>query len=218
MTANNSAEAAFIRVANAIRQDILKGSLLSGNSLIEVELSAKYGASRNTLREALQLLRQQGLVTQERNKSVRVKRLTECEVHDIFIVRRVIEIGAIRAIKQLADENITRFQDVIRKEIDARDRSDWQSAGTESLMFHKEIVALHGSQIFNDMFAILASQLRLVFASGHNEQAFQRPWLVKDAEIFTLLKDGAYEQAALYLEEYLTESEQMLTGMVRQSF
>ena len=120
MTINSNKEAAFIRIAKVIRDDILRGHLLSGMSLIEIELSVKYGASRNTLREALQLLRQQGLVSQEPNKSVRVRRLSVAEVRDIFIVRRTVELSALRAVKEVSPEAIDRFKDVIERAAEAK--------------------------------------------------------------------------------------------------
>lgn len=213
MTINSNKEAAFIRIAKVIRDDILRGHLLSGMSLIEIELSVKYGASRNTLREALQLLRQQGLVSQEPNKSVRVRRLSVAEVRDIFIVRRTVELSALRAVKEIAPEAIERFKEVIERAAEAKSRSDWQSAGTESLRFHQQIVSLHGSDIFNSMFEILVSQLRLVFAAGNGEQAFQEPWLERDAAIFAMLQEGNFKAAAEELERYLNDSELLLTAM-----
>ena len=213
MTINSNKEAAFIRIAKVIRDDILRGHLLSGMSLIEIELSVKYGASRNTLREALQLLRQQGLVSQEPNKSVRVRRLSVAEVRDIFIVRRTVELSALRAVKEVSPEAIDRFKDVIERAAEAKSRSDWQSAGTESLRFHQQIVSLHGSEIFNGMFEILVSQLRLVFAAGNGEQAFQEPWLERDAAIFAMLQQGNFSGAAEELERYLNDSELLLTAM-----
>lgn len=213
MTINSNKEAAFIRIAKVIRDDILRGHLLSGMSLIEIELSVKYGASRNTLREALQLLRQQGLVSQEPNKSVRVRRLSVAEVRDIFIVRRTVELSALRAVTEVSPEALERFKEVIERAAEAKSRSDWQSAGTESLRFHQQIVSLHGSDIFNSMFEILVSQLRLVFAAGNGEQAFQEPWLERDAAIFSMLSKGDFNGAAEELERYLNDSELLLTAM-----
>lgn len=213
MTINSNKEAAFIRVSKVIRDDILRGHLLSGMSLIEIELSVKYGASRNTLREALQLLRQQGLVSQEPNKSVKVRRLSVNEVKDIFIVRRTVELGALQAVQKVSPEALVRFEEVIARAAQAKANSDWQSAGTESLRFHQEIVSLHGSEIFNHMFEILVSQLRLVFAAGNGEQAFQEPWLERDAAIFALVAKGEFTKAEQDLARYLDDSELLLTAM-----
>lgn len=213
MTAVIAKEPAFVRIANLIREDILRGELLSGTSLIEAELTVSYGVSRNTLREALQLLRQQGLVAQEPNKSVRVKRLSLTELKDIFVVRRVVEIDALRRCSGVSLTQLDRLDAVIKREADAIERADWRTAGTESLRFHQGIVALHGSDILDQMFALLVTQLRLVFVSGKNERSFQEPWLIREAEIHRLLAEGRRQDAAVALENYLNDSEKMLTEL-----
>jgi DNA-binding GntR family transcriptional regulator len=213
MTETLAKEAAFVRIANLIREDILRGELLSGTSLIEAELTVSYGVSRNTLREALQLLRQQGLVSQEPNKSVRVKRISLVELKDIFVVRRVVEINALRHRSSVSLTHLDRLNAVIKREAHAIEHADWRAAGTESLRFHQEIVALHGSEILDQMFALLVTQLRLVFVSGKNERAFQEPWLVREAEIHRLLTENRCEEASAALEAYLNDSEKMLTEL-----
>lgn len=205
---------AFIRAANAIRNDILRGQLLSGASLIETELIEVYGVSRNTLREALQLLRQQGLLSQERNKSVRVKRLSIAELRDIFVVRHVVELGALRGRAAVPADKLLRLSEVTRDGADAVERSDWQAAATTSLRFHQEIVALHGSPILDQMFSLLVTQLRLVFVTGAKERAFQEPWLKREAEVHHLLAAGRCDQAATCLESYLIDAEAMLMTLM----
>ncbi len=214
LAASASREPAFIRTAAAIRDDILGGRLLSGTSLIEADLICVYGVSRNTLREALQLLRQQGLVSQEPNKSVRVKRLGLAELRDVFVVRRLVEPSAMRGRTSVSQEWIDRLGDVIRSEGEAIAIADWPGVARQSLRFHQEIVSLHGSPILDRMFSLLITQLRLVFISGKDAQAFHEPWLTREAEMYRLIQLGDWETAADQLEHYLADSEAVLTTLV----
>lgn len=214
MTETAPNEPAFIRVANEIRNSILCGRILSGAALIEAELIDVYNVSRNTLRESLQLLRQQGLLSQERNKSVRVKRLSAAELKDIFIVRRVFELSALRGRQSVPADWLQRLGDLTREGTGAIERADWQVGATTSLRFHQEIVALHGSPIFDQMFSLLVTQLRLVFVTGAQERAFQEPWLMRETEIHGLLAEGRYETAADRLEIYLADAEAMLMTLM----
>ena len=50
------------QVASLMRQRILRGEFKPGTSLREVVIAAAIGVSRNTLREALRILVQEGLV------------------------------------------------------------------------------------------------------------------------------------------------------------
>ncbi|WP_236183552.1 GntR family transcriptional regulator [Pseudomonas protegens] len=214
MIENTSNIPAFVRVANEIRNEILCGRILSGASLIEAELIDVYGVSRNTLRESLQLLRQQGLLSQERNKSVRVKRLSAAELKDIFVVRRAVELTALRGRKEVPADWLLRLGDVTRESEQAVARLDWPAAATTSLRFHQEIVALHQSPIFDQMFSLLVTQLRLVFVTGAQERTFQDPWLKRETEIHALLSAGQCDLAAERLEAYLTDAEAMLMKLI----
>ena len=178
-------ESASIRISAAIREDIFRGHLHSGTSLIETELSEKYKVSRNTLREAFQLLHMQGLVTQERNKSVRIRRMTLDDMKDIFIVRRLFELSAL--------DHKAAITDVYKRQI-----------------FHQHIVALHKSERIDQMFATIIPQLRLIFVSGPLELSYQTQWVKREIEIWQFLSNGESDKAKQALSDYLDDSEKYL--------
>ena len=51
------------RISHQLRDDIMGGKLPPGTQLVEVDLAAAYGASRNTIREVLHQLGREGLAT-----------------------------------------------------------------------------------------------------------------------------------------------------------
>ncbi|MCE2563468.1 GntR family transcriptional regulator [Komagataeibacter sp. FNDCF1] len=212
--ADSYREPAFLRVANAMRDDILTGRLASGASLIEAELTAAHGVSRNTLREAMHLLRQQGLVSHEPNRSVRVRKLTRADIHDIFVVRRVVETGALRNRTTVSAIHLDGLHAVIRDMEEAVQGGAWPQVARHSLRFHQAIVSLHDSPFFDQMFALLVTRLRLIFATG-NEQAFHEPWVKREIRIYHLITDGQYEAAADHLLAYLLDAEVLLTTLIQ---
>lgn len=66
-----------------LRADIIGGCLLPGMALVENDLVSAYNASRNTIREALHRLGQEGLTRYVRNKGVMVRRLGGDDVRDL---------------------------------------------------------------------------------------------------------------------------------------
>ncbi|WP_285429133.1 GntR family transcriptional regulator [Pseudomonas sp. lyk4-R2A-8] len=188
-----------------LRADIIGGRLLPGMALVEAELVKSYNASRNTIREALHRLGQEGLTRYVRNKGVMVRRLERDEVRDLFVVRRTLELQAIAQSAALTHEQSERMQDVIDATTLAHEREDWRSVATHSLLFHQQIVALLQSPLFNEFFAQIVAQLRLVFCAAPDEQDFQAPWLERDREIYRLLtnndKPAASEAMSLYLDD-----------------
>lgn len=110
------------QIALELRADIIGGRLLPGMPLIEVDLVKAYNASRNTIREALHRLGQEGLTRYVRNKGVMVRRLVRAEVRDLFVVRRTLELQAIAQSGPLTDVQSTRMQSAIDATHLARER------------------------------------------------------------------------------------------------
>lgn len=68
----------YEHVANLIRQDIVGGRVAHDMALpSEAVLSQAYGVSRSTVRDALQVLRHEGLVTVRHGVEARVRAATE---------------------------------------------------------------------------------------------------------------------------------------------
>ncbi|AKA85331.1 Transcriptional regulator, GntR family [Pseudomonas synxantha] len=177
--------------------------------LIEKDLVTAYNASRNTIREALHRLGQEGLTRYVRNKGVMVRRLEREEVRDLFVVRRTLELQAIAQSGPLTDAQSGRMQSAIEATTLAREREDWRAVATHSLVFHQQIVALMGSPLFDEFFAQVIAQLRLVFCAAPDEQRFQSPWLERDREIYGLLAEHNRPAASEAMSLYLDDSEHL---------
>ncbi|MGG5242446.1 GntR family transcriptional regulator [Pseudomonas lurida] len=197
------------QIARELRADIIGGRLLPGMPLVEVDLVKAYNASRNTIRESLHRLGQEGLTRYVRNKGVMVRRLEREEVRDLFRVRRTLELQAIAQSSALSDEQAERMQSAIEATTLAREREDWRAVATHSLLFHQQIVGLMRSPLFDEFFAQVLAQLRLVFCAAPDEQRFQTPWLERDREIYTLLANGKKAAAGEAMSLYLDDSEHL---------
>lgn len=200
-----------------LRADIIGGRLLPGMALVEGELVSAYNASRNTIREALHRLGQEGLARYARNKGVTVRRLGTDEVRDLFQVRRTLELQAIACSKPLREYQSDRMLEAIEASELAREREDWRSVGTHSLAFHQHIVGLMRSPLFDEFFTNVVAQMRLVFCAAPDEQRFQAPWLARDRQIHDLLAEGDKHAAAEALSVYLDDSERALLDLLSHS-
>jgi DNA-binding GntR family transcriptional regulator len=85
-------------VVAEIRRMIVLGALEPGEKLREVRLAAALNVSRPTLREALNLLVQGGLLVQEPYRGLSVARLDPQAVRDIARTRVPLDLIAVRAI------------------------------------------------------------------------------------------------------------------------
>lgn len=87
-----------VQVANRLRKAILSGRMLPGAALVETALAEKMNVSRAPIREAIQILENDGLVETIAYKGKRVKPLTAREVAETYSLREVFEVMAVRLI------------------------------------------------------------------------------------------------------------------------
>lgn len=93
------------RALRALRGAITSGQYRPGDHLGEVELSARLGISRGTVREALRHLQQEGLVVAGQRGMLRVNTLSSKEIRGLYQVRAALEGLAVATIIGSAERN-----------------------------------------------------------------------------------------------------------------
>lgn len=83
-------------VYQALRRDLLRGAFAAGSPLRLADLGARYGAGFSPLREALNRLAAERLVTAESLRGFRVAPVSSPEFEDIHATRLMIETQALR--------------------------------------------------------------------------------------------------------------------------
>jgi DNA-binding GntR family transcriptional regulator len=87
-----------MQIAARLRRAIISGRLVPGAVLVETALAEQMNVSRAPIREAIQILENDGLVETIAYKGKRVKPLTAREVEEIYGLREVFEVLAVRRI------------------------------------------------------------------------------------------------------------------------
>ena len=78
-----------------IKQYILKGCLSEGSKLTEDTLAARLGISKSPVREALNRLESEGLVSIEPRRGAYVRRFSLQEACDLYVLRELLEVHAV---------------------------------------------------------------------------------------------------------------------------
>lgn len=98
-------------IANALRSDILHGTYTSNAPLRQDEIAARFGVSKIPVREALQQLKAEGLVTFYPNRGAVVTALSATEVDEIYAMRIALETTALqRALPHLTIADLARAE------------------------------------------------------------------------------------------------------------
>lgn len=81
-------------VYHRLLSDILRGTVLPGESLIESDLAKRYGVSRTPIREAVLMLQREGLVIRKSNSRSFVRKISMEELEEIFDIITILEAHA----------------------------------------------------------------------------------------------------------------------------
>jgi DNA-binding GntR family transcriptional regulator len=200
------------RAAVVLRDRITAGELTPGTRLIEETIGTALGVSRNTLREAFRLLTHERLLVHELNRGVFVRTLTEHDVAELYRVRRMIELGALR---DLHDPILTKVAEAVTAAERAAEANRWQDVGTADIQFHRALVELAGSARIEEFMARILAELRLVFGVVKDPRRFHEPFITRNRQIFAALERNEIAHAEELLKEYLDDAERQLLEAYR---
>ena len=196
-------------VAARLRNQIADGQLAPGDKLSESRLCTEHDVSRNTLREALQLLSHDRLIVHNLNRGFNVRKPTAADLADIYRVRRLIECGAIRSADLLPERLAGMRRAVADGERGAR-LSDGPAVASANIQFHRAIGALAESARVDQVMDQVLAELRLVFHVMGTPGAFHLPYLPRNREIVDALAEHDILRAHDLLARYLDDAEDQL--------
>jgi DNA-binding GntR family transcriptional regulator len=203
-------------VASALRARIVSGDLPPGTQLREVSLAAAIGVSRPTLREALQALRQEGLVRHEPHRGTFVATLGAEEIVDIYQVRRVLEGSGAAACGRAGAERRERVQRAFERLAEAWGGDDAVVIDAD-LRFHQEIVALLSSPRLDALFDSVTAALRpcLALLSRERRSVVLRPdSLEEHGEIAAAIAARKGRLAEKLLTAHIDANQSLLLSLV----
>ena len=96
------ASSAGASVYELIREDIIEGRLGANERLVAADLARRHGTSTNPVREALQILRGEGLVIISPNRGARVRPIDQDFIRDISEIGVLIEPALTRWFVEMA--------------------------------------------------------------------------------------------------------------------
>jgi DNA-binding FadR family transcriptional regulator len=166
-------------VASDLRRRILRGELSAGDSLPnESALLELFDVSRPTMREALRILENDGLISVKRgahNPQVQLPdstvtarhaalllQLRSTTIEDVFTARRVLEPAAVRMLAERPSKAaIAKLRDCQQQEQAVLDEPD--SFAKASTAFHQLLVQLAG----NNTLALMSEMILEIVDSHH---------------------------------------------------
>lgn len=182
-------------IAEQVRGMLAAGSYEQGAQLTETDLASALGVSRGPVREALQRLVQEGLLQNERNRGIFVRRIAPSDVLDIYHLREALEVAAMELIVQRgADAFVAEAERILAKMADQVAKGDRRRESQFDLAFHQLIIDESRSPRLVRAFATLSVETRMCLEAlertdtGTDTVAVHR-------RILAAIRDGDLEEA-----------------------
>ncbi|EUC18115.1 GntR family transcriptional regulator [Paraburkholderia hospita] len=194
-------------IAERIRAAILEHRLAPGAKLTEAQLCEVFGVKRGPIRQALALLSADHLVDLEPNRGAFVASPSLQEVHEVFEMRRIIELAVVDKI--CASQGSRRLKNIggmiarERKAFESRDFPAWIRLSGE---FHTELASLTGNTVLCDCLNGLVARSTLI--SALYESLGRSPCSFEDHEaILAALDSGDAKTAGALMSRHLQSVE-----------
>jgi DNA-binding GntR family transcriptional regulator len=101
------------KILSGLRNEILTGTLKPGERIRQEAVGAQYGASRIPVRQALQQLQAEGLITLTAHVGARVAALNRDELHEIYKIRECLEpLALAESTPHLSAETLDMIRDL----------------------------------------------------------------------------------------------------------
>lgn len=104
------------KIADRIREDIIKGYYKDGERLVEPKLAETLGISRTPIREALRQLEGEGFIDIVPRKGAVVKELTLKDIDDLYAIKANLEgLAARQATKFITEKETSKLRNINEK-------------------------------------------------------------------------------------------------------
>jgi DNA-binding GntR family transcriptional regulator len=205
-------------LASVLADLILSGRLVPDEPMREAALAEQYAVSRRTVREALTVLEQKGLVRHHRHRGARVTRLDAADIHDLYNVRRTLEQAAARAAARAGDERRRALTEALQRLSEATTLGRSEDIVACDLAFHRAVVGLLASPRIDAFFATIATEMRYalsILESSYRESK-RRPKaaLAEHRAIHDALLAADVRLAVRLIGEHVDVNETLLVAAV----
>ncbi|MFV0643944.1 MAG: GntR family transcriptional regulator [Sphingomonadaceae bacterium] len=169
---SKSARPNAAHIASWLRERIRKGRLVPGQRLVEIDIIQETGGSRSKVREALQRLEAEGLVTIEEFRGASVRNASVEEIRQIYRARVALEgISAADFAETGTDKEKQKLADLQKQLDDSVTAHAPERFAQLNAQWHEQVVAGTGNTLIADTLNRLNVPInRLLFESFYDEE------------------------------------------------
>jgi len=208
------------RISDELRRLIILGALKPGEPLNEQRLAEQLGVSRSPVREALQRLAAERLLTAHRNRSVTVREFTDADFAEIYDARIAIESHAAASVigrgPDQINETIARLEEMLGKLRASLDTDDRFEIAQADQAFHQELVRCGGNSRLLEAYLLLSAETVACMTWLENARPSGDELMQDHQDFIDALRSGQTEQTSRVVAQHLSRANTHLSATLNR--
>jgi DNA-binding GntR family transcriptional regulator len=205
-----------VATVELLRERILNGSFQPGARLVEAEIARQLGVSRGPVREAIAMLRAEGLVHEVARKGSFVAQLSPEDVREIYELRSALEGQAARLLcksgKKMVFAGLRRLLEELRIAAKQDDRRQFAEV---DFQLHEQLCREAGNarihKLWVNQVGVLRTLVRMEVTSQYETLG---PLLEEHERLIAELESGDPDRADAACRKHATEALDRVAGLM----
>lgn len=193
-------------IVHYVKQSILDGKWNTGDRIVETKLAKELGISQTPVREAINQLAGEGIITILPNKGAVVRNLNAVDIFEIYSIRAVIEGLAIRlATKRATPADISELENFFEQMKEKAKDNSVKSLSRDAEYIHEFIYKLSNHSQLLMMHQTISFKValanRILSLKYTKEQEIEQHWPLIEA-----LKKGDPDNSEKVMREHIRQA------------
>lgn len=190
-----------------IKEDILSGKLKENQKLTEQAVCDQYKVSRTPVREALLQLEMEGLVENIPNRGAYVLGLTGQDIEDMYTLRKIYEIQAVRwAISRITEKEMDELEETFEFMEFYTMKNDMNKMLNININFHQVIYRASHNRMLRQLLSSYQVYIKHHKKPQKDTEKYLTEVLEEHRQIFKAFKDGDVDAGVRAMEMHMDNS------------
>jgi len=202
------------KVYKQIQKAILFGGISSDEIFTEVQLAEMLNTSRTPVRAALQDLVKEGLLVSIPRKGVTVRRITQEEQDEIFLLRSSIEVQVVKKLTEMTSpDQLKILRLIVKEQQEAKENEDAIKFIELDHEFHLSLTRLANFSIIEEVLQNLHNLTQLMGLKAVSKHGRMKNVIKEHIEIIEALETRNAELASAVILNHLDNTKDTLNNL-----
>ncbi len=188
----------------AIRRKIITGAFAPSSKLVVATLAASLDLSATPVNEALAALEREGLVSYLPHRGYFVSAVTPEHVEEVYSVREVFELLAVRLAAQKAErQTVERLREILGQARESIRQGDTSTFSDLDIEFHRVIWTSTNNSLAARIGELIGGKIRLLVATTARAPGRFRGAFEEHYDVYRAIRDNDPKAAVIAMRKHI---------------